>query len=248
MGFIKDRFKNTESSRDIVGLDIGYSAIRSVVLESSGPALTLKHYCVEPLSLGLTQHWPTHAKEQITAGIKRSLATIDTYSKHCVIAVPDSVITSRWLRFDSATAEDIETALHAAVEEYIPCPLDDIYFDYQVFDTYSTDQNYLDVLLVACRKEQVDARLEIVHYAGLTPLSVEINSHVIRWTYARLYSANLMQTCILVDIGATHLTLSFGSETQQMYSCHENMIALVSKETILQRVQQFFSLFYLSYP
>src|SRR5205085_1309042 len=105
------------------------------------------------------------------------------YSRYCVAALPDTLVNTKWIRLDCSAAENIEIAINLAVEEHIPYPLEAIYFDYQIFDSQQEDDNYLNVLLVACRKEHLDTRLEIIYQANLTPLFIEVNSHAVERAY-----------------------------------------------------------------
>jgi|GEM_PF-1831899 Tfp pilus assembly PilM family ATPase len=246
MRFIRDRFKRAGTAKDIIGLDIGSSTIKCVVLAGSACSYQLKYYCAELISPELTGN--KQASEQVVASIKRLLASADILSRRCVIALPDSVVTSHWIRMDSAVADDIETAISLSIEEHIPYPLDEIYFDYQVFDGSAEGQNYVNVLLVACRKKHVDIRLEIMQQTDLIPLSIEVSSYAMQWAYAQLYPTELTNTSLLFDIGINHLTLLFLGEAKQMRSHSESMVNIVDKEIILQRVQQCFSTFYLAYP
>ncbi len=247
MRFIRDQLKRTGAGKDVIGLDIGCSAITCVVLEGSEFSYKLKHYGVEVISPEIKSRG-IKASEQVITCIKRLLAATDVLSKHCAIALPDSVVTSQWIRIDCSAAEDIEIAVNLALEQHVPHPLDDIYSDYQVFDSPYEDKSYLDVFLVACRKEQVDVRLQIIQQANLIPLFIEINSYAIKRAYTQLYPEDLMKTSILVDIGFTHLTLSFFGEAKQIRNYSESMINRVGKEAILQRVQQCLSTLYFAYP
>ncbi|WP_218813886.1 type IV pilus biogenesis protein PilM [Rickettsiella endosymbiont of Dermanyssus gallinae] len=217
MRFIRDRLNIERSRNDIIGLDIGYSSIKCVVLRWIGGTsfpYELKNYSVKAIPSGAIGNNEVKSQALLTTFIKELLEKAAIYSSYCVAALPDTLVNSKWIRLDCSAAENIEVAINLVVEEHIPYPLDAVYFDYQIFDNQQEDVSYLNVLLVACRKAHLDARLDILHQANLTPLFIEVNSHAVERAYLHFYSSSMKEYFVLIDVGMAQLTLLFLDQTK----------------------------------
>jgi len=59
------------------------------------------------------------------------------------------------------------------VEEHIPYPIEEVYYDYQIL---SQEDKKTNILLVAVRKEVVEPYLQFLAQAGIIPLFVDVDS------------------------------------------------------------------------
>lgn len=250
MRFIRDRLNIARSKNDIIGLDIGYSSIKCVVLRGSGDTSVpyeLKNYSIKAIPSGAVWNNDIKSQSSLAIVIKEWLEKEAIYSKCCVAALPDTLVSSKWTRIDCSAVESIEVAINLAVEKHIPYPLDAIYFDYQLFDNQQEEVGYLNVLLVACRKEHLDARLNILHQANLTPLFIEVNSHAVERAYLHFYSASTTESCVLIDIGMAQLTILFLDQAKQLRSCSERVM-FSNNEAVLQQTQRVINAIFLTHP
>jgi type IV pilus assembly protein PilM len=249
MHLIRDRLSIIRSKSDIIGLDIGCSSIKCVVLgrcSNTNFPYELKNYTTKTISFDTIQDNAIKYQSLLATAIKQLLANASISSRCCVVALPGTLVNSKWIHIDCSAIENIETAINLAVEKHIPYPLDAIYFDYQIFDK-KQDANYLNVLLVACRKEHLDIRLDILHQANLTPIFMEVNSHAIERAYFHFYSPDVKEPVMLMDVGMAQLTVLFWDIAEQLWSYSEKML-LSDKETVLQQTQRFINTVFLSHP
>lgn len=251
MRFITDKLTKIRSKNDVIGLDIGYSSIKYVVLqlrEDKSRPYVLKNYGIETIPCSAAENSTVKSELRLANVIKELLEKAATYSKFCVTALPDTLVSCKWIRVDCAATESIELAIDLAIEKHIPYPLDAIYYDYQIFDNQQhEDINQRDVLLVACRKEHLDARLDMLCGANLTPLFIEVNSHAIERAYGHFYAAHSMQSDLLIDVGTAQLTILFLDQRKQWRSYSERM-TFYNNETVLQQIQRAINGIFLSYP
>lgn len=244
MYFIRDRKIAAVSKNNVIGLDIAISAIKCVVLRDLGSSYQLTHYCIEANSIAYENN-PVKTGAELVASIKRMLARAEIAAKKCILALPDALVNSKWVRIDRSATENIEIAINLAVEKHIPYPPEAIYFDSQVFEVF--DQNYLNVFLVACRKEQLDVRLEAIYQANLIPLFIEVNSHALQRAYTYLYPEHDDKSSLLLDIDAHHLTFLFLDKGRQIHSYSEAIVNFFVK-AIINKIKLHIKRFYLSHP
>ena len=99
----------------------------------------------------------------------------------------------------------------AEADQYIPYPLDEVAIDFEVQGPSSESEELVDVLLAACRKENVDLRVDALELAGLTPEVVDIEAYDVERTFdiiSNSIGCSPEDAVAIVDIGATMTTLS----------------------------------------
>lgn len=241
MYFFKDRFKNTHNTDTAIGLDIGSRTIKWVCLDRNNE---LKEYAIQtiPTPIGVAQ---TKDIPQIAAVLKETLLDKD-HIRNCIVNIPDILVCNKLVKIDSADCQHIEEIIELLAEQSIPYPLCKLYFDYQIFDPLPENQEH-KVLLVACRKDHLDFRLDIIQQANLIPIAVEVGSFALERAYCFFYPDKINENVILLDLGASQLTLLFFNGSQTMVYC-ENLANVFEYECILLQIKQCIKRHVLAYP
>jgi len=241
MYFFKDRFKNTHNTDTAIGLDIGSRTIKWVCLDRNNE---LKEYAIKaiPTPIGVVQ---TKDIPQIAAVLKETLLDKD-HIRNCIVNIPDILVCSKSVKIDSADCQHIEEIIELLAEQSIPYPLCKLYFDYQIFDPLPKNQEY-KVLLVACRKDHVDFRLDIIQQANLVPIAVEVGSFALERACCFFYPDKMNENVIFLDLGASQLTLLFFNCSQTMVYC-ENLTNVFEYECILLQIKRCIKRYALTYP
>lgn len=241
MYFFKDRFKNTHNTDTAIGLDIGSHTIKWVCLDRNNE---LKEYAIQTIPTPIEG---AQAKDipQIAAVLKETLLDKDPI-RNCIVNIPDILVCSKLVKIDSADCQHIEEIIELLAEQSIPYPLCKLYFDYQIFDPLSENQEH-KVLLVACRKDHLDFRLDIIQQANLIPIAVEVGSFALERAYCFFYPDKINENVILLDLGASQLTLLFFNGPQTMVYC-ENFANVFEYECILLQIKQCIKRHVLAYP
>lgn len=243
MYFFKDRIENTKLSNTL-GLDIATRMLRWVILKPKDVSYEFKNYAIEafPITKKCEQ---LKDVSQIVTTLKRSLTTKKEPVTNCVVNIPDDLVCSKYIQVDCPIYENLDDRIKILVERSIPYPLNSLYFDYQVFDS-SQNQDNFKVLLVACRKEHLDLRLDIIDQANLIPIAAEVSSHAIERAYKYFYP--LHENHMLLDVGACQLTLLFLDAGQNTISYSESLLDATNKESILLQIKRCIKRYYLAYP
>lgn len=242
MFFFKDRFENPQSANTTIGLDIGINTIKWVSLDNNNE---LNQYAIQriPISLTIAQKKDI---PQIAAVLKGTLIDQDSL-KNCILNIPDILVCCKWIQIDSLDYQNIEETLEGLAERLIPYPLCKVYFDYQVFDSLSKNQKKYNVLLVACRKDHLDFRLEIIQQANLIPIVVEVGSFALERAYSFFYTEKMNENFILLDIGSNQLTFLFFIRSQPTVYCEDLCNSLEPESTLLQ-IKRLIKKYLIAYP
>ena len=117
--------------------------------------------------------------------------------------------------------EELENQLKIEADQYIPYPLEEVAIDFEV-QVLRLARGRVEVLLAACRKENVEIREAALALAGLTAKVVDVEAYALERSYGLLASqlgtGHGELTVAVVDIGATMTTLSVLHNGRTIYT------------------------------
>lgn len=242
MCFFKDRFKNTQNNDATIGLDIGSTMIKWVSLSHNN---AFKQYAIQAIPTPIV---PAETKEinNIAAILKRTLLEQD-HIRNCIVNIPDVLVCHKWVQIDHNDCQRIEATIELLIEKSIPYPVSKLCFDYQIFEPSPESQEKCKVLIVACRKEHLDFRLNIIKQANLIPLAVEVSSFALERAYGFFYPDKMNGNSILLDIGASQIAALFFNGVQTTVY-RENLIDILDQGSILLEIKRCIKKYALAYP
>ncbi|MEW6606993.1 MAG: pilus assembly protein PilM [bacterium] len=121
-----------------------------------------------------TQEIPTGIGEgEVALYIKRFFKKNNIKTKYICLGLPRRQILVNIIELPPIKKDLISQALKYEVEEHIPYPIEEVYYDYQIIGQFEKKTN---ILLVAVRKEVVDPYLQLLSQIELKPLFVDVDS------------------------------------------------------------------------
>ncbi|MGZ2952426.1 type IV pilus assembly protein PilM [Pseudomonas aeruginosa] len=212
LGLIKKK------ANTLLGIDISSTSVKLLELSRSGGRYKVEAYAVEPLPPNAVVEKNIVELEGVGQALSRVLVKAKTNLKSAVVAVAGSTI-----EMEAGLSEDeLENQLKIEADQYIPYPLEEVAIDFEVQGLSARNPELVDVLLAACRKENVEVREAALALAGLTAKVVDVEAYALERSYALLSSqlgADTDQlTVAVVDIGATMTTLSVLHNGRTIYT------------------------------
>jgi len=142
--------------------------------------------------------------------------------KDAAVAVAGSSVITKVIDMPSGLTEDaLEEQITIEADQYIPFPLDEVAIDFEIQGQANEDSNVMQVLLAACRKENIELRIEALEQAGLTPKVIDVEAYAIERALPLIvddWEADTDQLVAIMDIGATVSTLSVLKNHQTIYA------------------------------
>jgi type IV pilus assembly protein PilM len=132
-----------------------------------------------------------------------------------------SVITKMIDMPEGLSEDDMETQLTLEADQYIPYPLEEVAIDFEVQGPSTEVEGQVQVLLAACRRETIDARVDAIEASDLTPRIMDVEAYAMERAFALVQSQLALEqesTVAVVDIGATMTTLSVLNNGQTIYT------------------------------
>jgi type IV pilus assembly protein PilM len=117
---------------------------------------------------------------------------------------------------------DMESQIEFEADQYVPYPLDEVNIDFEVLGPSEKNPDTVDVLLAACRSENVEMRNAAVETAGLSTQIMDVESFASENAFQlladQLPDRGVEKTIAVIDIGATMTTLNVMDDLKSVYT------------------------------
>lgn len=197
------------SFKPIVGLDISSSAVKAVELRPAGKRWKIHACGIKPLPEDAVADSQIKDAEAVTLAIQDLFREKKISTKQVATAVSGSAIIIKKIQLPIMPELELEDQISLEAEEYIPFDIDDVNLDFQIL---GHEEENMDVLLVACKKELINNRLAVLEAAGLKPKVLDLDLFAIETAYdhlLRLAGKGQDESCVaLVNVGATLININ----------------------------------------
>lgn len=207
---------------NLLGVDISSTTIKLLELSRGGSGLRVESYGVASLPHNAVVEKNINDPEAVAETLRQVITNSKTRLKHAAVAVAGSAVITKMITMDGDLSDDqMEAQILSEADQYIPYPLDEVAIDFEVQGPAENDEAAVDVLLAACRKENVDLRVDALELADLTATVVDVEAYDMERAFelvADSIDCADEDTVAVVDIGATMTTLSVLSGGRTIYT------------------------------
>ena len=228
----------------MLGLDISSTSVKLLELSRSGGQYRVESYGVEPLPENAVVEKNISDVEGVGEAIARLIERSKTKIKLAAVAVAGSAVITKTIEMPANLSEDeLESNLRAEADQYIPYPLEEVALDFEVQGLSPRSDEQVEVLLAACRRENVEMRQAALELGGLKAKVVDIEAHCMQRAFdlvrAQFTGAgDEDQIIAIIDIGATMTTLSVLSNSGAPYTREQ----LFGGKQLTEEIQRRYSL------
>ncbi|KGK82863.1 MULTISPECIES: pilus assembly protein PilM [Pseudomonas] len=213
----------TKKANTLLGIDISSTSVKLLELSRSGNRYRVEAYAVEPLPPNAVVEKNIVELEGVGQALQRVVARAKVSVKQAAVAVSGSAVITKSIEMESGLSDDeLENQLKIEADQYIPYPLEEVAIDFEVQGPAARSPGRVEVLLAACRKENVEIREAALALAGLTAKVVDVEAYALERSYGllapMLAGAQGELTVAVVDIGATMTTLSVLHNGRTIYT------------------------------
>lgn len=210
-------------SKSLVGLDISSSAVKLLELGLRGEQYSVEAYAIEPLPPNAVVDKQITDTKAVGEAIARAADKAGTRTRNAAVAVAGSSVITKVINMPANLGEmEMETQIKGEADQYIPYSLEEVNLDFQVIGRSGKDATAVDVLLAACRKEQVESRIAALELAGLTAKVVDIEAYALenacQFLRHQMPDAGQGKTIAVVDMGATTTSVLILHDLQPIYT------------------------------
>ena len=212
-----------KKQQPLLGLDITTSSVKLIELSQSGKRYRVESYSAEPTPPSSVNEKAIVDAKAVGEAIRRAVKRAGAKATDVAVAISGDAAITKVIQLPSSLSErDLEGQVEIQADQYIPFPMEEVSFDYEVIGPNDKDPELLDVLLVATRTENVEQRQAAVNAAGLDAQIVDVEAFALenacRLLSHQIPDGGMGQSVAVVDIGASSTTFSVLQDLKVIYT------------------------------
>jgi len=216
LGFLEQKAK------PVLGLDISSTSVKLLELSRHGDSYRVECYAVKALPPNAVVEKNITDIEAVAEVVQYLAKQVKSKVKDAAVAVAGSAVITKVIEMPSGLSDDaMETQIALEADQYIPYPLEEVAIDFEVQGVSERNPEMMDVLLAACRRENVDLRADVLTAAELLPRVVDVEAYTMERAFSLIIEQleeQDDQVVAVIDIGATMTTLSVLSNGRTIYT------------------------------
>ena len=194
-------------SKPMLGVDISSSAVKLIELSKAGSDFKVEAYRVLPLPANTIVDKNIADLDALSENIASVVKRSGSKLTDIVAAVSSSSVITKEIEWPAGLTElQMEMQIEVEPDQYIPYPMEEVAFDFDVLGEVEDNPDLVRVLLAACRQENVEHRRQALEMAGFNPKVIDVESFAVERAY-KLIEGQLdevsNQVVAIADIGAT---------------------------------------------
>jgi type IV pilus assembly protein PilM len=194
-----------------------------IELSQSGGQFRVESYAAEPTPHNAINEKAIVDAEAVGEAIRRAVKRSGASAKEAAIAISgDAAITKVIQMPRTLNDSELEGQVELQADQYIPFPMEEVSYDFQVIGPSEKDPEMLDVLLVATRTENVEQRQAAVQAAGLMTRIVDVEAFALenacKLMTHQMPDGGIDRTIAVVDFGASSTTFSVLRNLKVIYT------------------------------
>jgi type IV pilus assembly protein PilM len=207
----------------LLGLDITTSSVKLIELSESGGQYRVESYAAEPTPHNAINEKAIVDAEAVGEAIRRAVKRSGASAKEAAIAISGDAAITKVIQMPRTLNEgELEGQVELQADQYIPFPMEEVSYDFQVIGPSEKDPEMLDVLLVATRTENVEQRQAAVQAAGLMTRIVDVEAFALenacKLMTHQMPDGGIDRTIAVVDFGASSTTFSVLKNLKVIYT------------------------------
>ena len=182
-----------------VGLDVGSGLIKIAVIDHGKGAPELVKVAITKLQPDAIVEGEVMDPGIVSDAIRAALDNAGIKGKHIVTAVGGRDVMVKKIQTERVKEKQARELMRWEAEQHVP-DVESVELDFQILEG-SRNPDEMDVLLVAAKRDLVDAKLRILADAGVTPSIVDVDAFALHNAFEVNYPEAMKGFVALVNIG-----------------------------------------------
>ncbi len=212
-----------KGSKSLVGLDISSSSVKLLELSRKGDRFHVESYAIEPLPPNAVTDKQIADAKAVGEAISRAINRAGTRTKDAAVAVAGASVITKIVELPATlSGDDMEEQIKAEADQYIPYPIDEVSLDFEVLGASAKNGEMVEVVLAACRREQVESLCAAVEIGGLKPRVVDVEAYALenacQFLEHQMPDSGRKRTIAVVDMGSTTTSVLILHDRKTIYT------------------------------
>ena len=199
----------------LVGVDIGSYAIKVVEIEQNKKGRFLKNFGIIGLPRHAIREGDIVEQDQVAEALKKLFKNLKIRNQNVAVALSGYPVMAKRISLPNSKREEIEATIHDQAEQYIPFDINDVNLDFDILEDQETpsegedadEERSLDVMLVAAKKDVIDAYINLLVAADLNPGVLDVDVFALQ-NAAELNVTGEKEGYAIVNVGAEELGIN----------------------------------------
>jgi len=212
----------SKKNHALLGIDISSSTIKLLELSKTGAKYKVENYSSRPLPDGALVEKNIANLDAVGEEMLKLSTLIKTGSTKAAVAVPGAAVITKTIEMNASMSDaEMENQISVEADQYIPYPLDEVALDFERQGPSEKNEDMVEVLLAACKKENVDTRVAALEIGGFEAKVVDIEAYAMERAFNLMCEQMELDKeglTAVIDIGATMTTMHILRDGVSIYT------------------------------
>ena len=204
-------------SKQVVGLDIGSSALKAVELKKSGKDYAIDKLAMEPLAPEILVEGAIVDTVAVSNSIIKMFTDHKIKTRNVATSVSGHSVIVKRLSMEPMADAELAEIIQTEASQHIPFDIAEVNLDYQTLSS-ETSSVGMDVLLVAAKRDKILNYTNVLSQAGRTPAIVDVDAFALQNAFEYNYEPAGSQTVALLNIGASVMNINIVRGTVPLFT------------------------------
>jgi len=187
--------------KEIIGLDIGSSAIKLAELREAQNRYQLKNIGEALIPPEAIVNKVIINSGAVVEAISTLVKDLGVKTKDVAISISGHSVIIKKVSIPNMSEKELREAIPWELEQNIPHSIDNVNYDFQILPGESQEGN-MDVLIVAAKKDVTEDYIAVANEAGLNPVVVDVDVFALENMFEINYPLT-DEVLALINIGAS---------------------------------------------
>ena len=206
-----------------LGIELSSQAVKVVELSQQRNGIQLESYAIEFIPTTGAPDQTSLEPKSVAQALISAVRKAGVQASNVVTALADTHVICKTFEIEAGLTEDeLELQVRLEAEQCVPYSLEEAALDFEVQGYCASNPECVEVLLVACRLEELEWRQAVLLSAGLTVQVMDVQSHGLARSVERMMDSNryaLQHTPVaVVEFSAATTMLSVHQQGKVIYA------------------------------
>ncbi|MBW2065836.1 MAG: type IV pilus assembly protein PilM [Deltaproteobacteria bacterium] len=203
-----------------IGLDIGSHSIKLAEIDHGKKGMILKNFGIIGLPHAAIVEGTIKEMEIVSSAIKNLFKNLGVKNKNVVTSISGYSVIVKKITISKRKEEELEETIKEEAEQYIPFDVNDVNLDYEMLSELEggeekgegekdkdKESDYMDVMLVAAKKDIVEDYVSLLHLTGLNPVILDVDAFALQNCF-EINTGDVSGCYAIVNVGAEELGIN----------------------------------------
>jgi len=203
---------NPFSNPKSLGFDLSNFSLKIVELKKEKGGLKLTFFKNFLIPEGIIEGGEIKKEKELTEILKEARKEIKI--RNIIVSLPEEKLFLDIIQLPLMSERELRKTIQFEMENYIPFPIEEVYFDFEKVEFVFDQQKYQEILITAFSKKIIDTYLKVLKNVDFQPIVLEPECFSI--SRALIKKDKPSEFILILDLGEnrTGFTLFFGKNVR----------------------------------